>query len=157
MAIWLLVLFSTPIVEMYLLIRVGGYLGAWPTIGLVLLTAAIGVVLLRWQGLATLTRGMRRMDLGELPAREMIEGLLLAVAGVLLLTPGFVTDVLGFALLWTRLRVTVANRLLARAGVGPGGPRRPGGGGPVVIEGEFESRTERDRDDDPPPPLNSPR
>ena len=58
MPFWLLVFFLTPILEMYLLIRVGGYIGAWPTIALVMLTAVIGVALLRVQGLATLTRGM---------------------------------------------------------------------------------------------------
>jgi UPF0716 protein FxsA len=154
MAFWLLIFVSAPIVEMYLLIRVGGYLGAWPTIGLVVLTAVVGVALLRWQGLATLSRGLGRLDRGEVPAREMIEGLLLAVAGVLLVTPGFVTDAVGFLLLWTPLRITVAKRLLARASVTAGGPP---GSGPVVIEGEFETRTERDDDDVPPPPLNSPR
>jgi UPF0716 protein FxsA len=158
MAIWLLVFVSAPIIEMYLLIRVGGYLGAWPTIGLVVLTAVVGIALLRFQGLATLSRGLRRLDLGEVPAREMIEGLLLAIAGVLLVTPGFVTDLLGFLLLWTPLRITVAKRLLARVRVAPGGGRSGGpGGGSVIIEGEFESRTERDSDDDRPPPLNSPR
>ena len=96
---WLLIFFITPIVEMYLLIEVGGYIGALPTIGLVMITAVIGVTLLRIQGLATLTRGVNRLQTGELPAREVVEGLLLAVAGALLLTPGFVTDGIGFILL----------------------------------------------------------
>jgi UPF0716 family protein affecting phage T7 exclusion len=61
--VWLLVFFLTPIAEMYLLIEVGGYIGAWPTIGLVMITAVIGVTLLRIQGLATLTRGIGRLNL----------------------------------------------------------------------------------------------
>ena len=71
---------------MYLLIEVAGYIDVWPTIGLVMLTAVIGVALLKRQGLATLTRGMGRLNAGEMPAREMAEGILLAIAGALLIT-----------------------------------------------------------------------
>jgi UPF0716 protein FxsA len=148
---WLLVFFITPIVEMYLLISVGSYIGALPTIGLVMLTAVIGVTLLRIQGLATLTRGLGRLQGGEVPAREMVEGLLLAVAGALLLTPGFVTDAFGFGLLVPALRRRVATRILSRVEIRshatftvrePGGAGgRPGPG--RVLEGEF------DRVDDP--------
>lgn len=163
---WLLIFFVTPIVEMYLLIEVGGYIGAWPTIALVMITAMIGITLLRIQGLSTLTRGVGRLQGGELPAREMVEGLLLAVAGALLLTPGFVTDAFGFILLTPPLRAAIAERVLARvqvmdatAGIygSPGGSRGPGrgpgfgqspGGGPSgggsALEGEYE------RLDDPP-------
>lgn len=169
MGFWLLVFFLTPIVEMYLLIEVGGYIGALPTIGLVMLTAVIGVMLLRFQGLATLTRGMGRLQGGELPAQELAEGLLLAVAGALLLTPGFVTDTVGFLLLFPPARAAVAARLLsrvevggsARAGPGRGGPGpgRPGPGGPgsgpwggaagdTIIEGEFERHPEDSPADD---------
>lgn len=130
MGIWLLVFFLTPIIEMYLLIRVGGYIGAWPTIGLVMLTAVVGVALLRVQGLSTLTRGMGRLEGGELPAREMAEGILLAVAGALLITPGFCTDAAGFLILVPPVRAAVARRMLARVVmVGPGGPGGPGQGG----------------------------
>ena len=168
MGFWLLVFFLTPIVEMYLLIKVGGYIGAWPTIGLVMLTAVIGVALLRVQGLSTLTRGMGRLEGGELPAREMAEGILLAVAGALLITPGFCTDAAGFALLVPAFRGAIARRMLARVVmVGPGGagsgPSRAGArsyrgpdGRGVVIEGEFESWEEgsRDRERDPPDRLS---
>lgn len=129
---------------MYLLIEVGGYIGAWPTIALVMITAVIGVSLLRIQGLATLTRGVGRLNRGELPAEEMVEGLLLAVAGALLLTPGFVTDLAGFILLAPAGRRLIAARVLARVQiVEPGsaafmGPGAPGRSRPDVIEGEFE-------------------
>jgi UPF0716 protein FxsA len=138
---WLLIFFVTPIVEMYLLIEVGGYIGALPTIALVMITAVIGVALLRIQGLATLTRGMSRLQGGELPAREVVEGLLLAVAGALLLTPGFVTDAIGFVLLTPVLRAMVAERVLTNvrimepSGGFQGHPRRPDA---AVFEGEFE-------------------
>lgn len=146
MAVWFLVFLLTPIIEMYLLIRVGGYIGAWPTIALVVLAAVGGVALVRRQGLATLTRGMQRLEGGQLPALEVIEGLLLAVAGVLLLIPGLLTDVLALVLLVPVLRRLLARRMLARAVVHPPPGARPGP--PTqVIEGEFESRLEDDRRD----------
>ena len=102
---YLLLLFIVmPIVEMWLLITVGREIGALPTIGLVLLTAVVGLSLLRQQGFATLFRARTKLDAGELPALEMAEGLILAVCGALLLTPGFVTDVIGFAGLLPPLR-----------------------------------------------------
>lgn len=152
---------------MYLLIKVGGYIGALPTILLVMATAVVGVLLLRIQGVMTLTRGLSRLQGGELPAREVVEGLLLAVAGALLLTPGFVTDSFGFLLLIPPIRMTVAQRLLRRVvvrtpggpagGHGPGSAADPGADrqGPVVIEGEFESRS--DPEDPPPAGVDSDR
>ena len=137
----LLVFFLTPIVEMYLLIEVGGQIGSLPTIGLVMLTAVIGVALLKRQGLATLTRGMGRMQRGEVPIGEMAEGILLAVAGALLLTPGFVTDGTGFVLLWPPTRVIVARWLLSRVTiVAPNRPNDPANPQSNTIEGDFERK-----------------
>ena len=85
-----------PIIEMWLLIEVGSHIGAFNTIGLVLLTAFIGVILLRRQGISTLLRARQRLDQGQIPAREMVDGLFLGIAGALLLTPGFFTDTMGF-------------------------------------------------------------
>lgn len=99
---------------MYLLIEVAGYIDAWPTIALVMLTAVVGVALLKRQGLATLTRGMRRAQQGQMPATEMAEGILLAVAGALLITPGFVTDLVGFTLLFPPTRIAIAKMLMSR-------------------------------------------
>ncbi|MDA9560417.1 FxsA family protein, partial [Porticoccaceae bacterium] len=79
-----------PVVEMWLLIEVGSEIGALYTIGLVLLTAIIGVRLLRQQGFDTLWRGQRKLQEGQLPAQEIGEGIVLAVSGALLLTPGFI-------------------------------------------------------------------
>jgi UPF0716 protein FxsA len=103
-----------PIVEMYLLISVAGYIDALPTIGLVMLTAVIGVALLRQQGLETLTRGTQKMSRGQMPAQEMAEGVLLAVAGALLITPGFVTDTIGFLILFPPTRMVIAQIILRR-------------------------------------------
>lgn len=110
----LVVFFVTPLIEMYLLIEVGGWIGALPTIGLVVLTAVIGVFLLRVQGLTTLGRGIAKLQSGVMPAAEMVEGFLLAVAGALLLTPGFVTDGFGFCLLTPPLRVAIARLIIGR-------------------------------------------
>ena len=78
-----------PVVEMWVLVEVGSEIGALTTIGLVLLTAMLGLALLRQQGVSTLMRANQRMQSGQLPAQEMVEGIFLAVGGALLLTPGF--------------------------------------------------------------------
>ena len=100
-----------PLIEIVLLINVGQAIGAWYTIGLVLLSAFIGVNMLRQQGLSTLLRARSRMDGGEIPAQEMIEGLILAVGGALLVTPGFVTDFIGFCCLIPVTRQGFVKRL----------------------------------------------
>ncbi|MFT6311054.1 MAG: UPF0716 protein FxsA [Porticoccus sp.] len=115
----LLVLFVvTPILEMLLLIEVGSKIGALNTVGLVLLTAMIGLALLRKQGVDTLLRANQKINSGEVPAQEMAEGLALAAGGALLLTPGFITDGIGFCLLlpFTRklLVTTVFSRLVSK-------------------------------------------
>jgi len=103
-----------PVLEMWLLITVGAQIGALPTIGLVLLTAFVGVNLLRYQGFDTLWRGQRKFAEGQLPAQEIAEGIILAVSGALLLTPGFVTDGIGFAGLIPAVRGAVARLVLSR-------------------------------------------
>lgn len=99
MPIIFLLFIIIPIIEITLLINVGQWIGVWYTIGLVLLSAFIGVNMLRIQGLSTLMRARQRMDQGEIPGQEMGEGIVLAVGGALLVTPGFVTDVFGFCCL----------------------------------------------------------
>lgn len=108
---------AIPLFEVWLLVKVGGLIGAWPTVGLVLFTAVAGAALLRREGLSTLLRGTQRMDAGELPAQEMLEGLVLAVSGALLLTPGFATDVIGFAGLMPWFRRWAIQKLLAQGQV----------------------------------------
>ena len=103
-----------PVVEIYLLIQVGQVIGAGWTIVLVVLTAVIGVWLLRVQGLSTLTRAQRRLQENELPAREILEGMALVVAGAFLLTPGFFTDTIGFLLLFPPTRIWLASLVVTR-------------------------------------------
>jgi UPF0716 protein FxsA len=112
----LAVFILVPILELYLLIQVGSHIGALNTILLVLLTAGIGVSLLRKQGLTTLQRVQSQMQQGEIPALGMLEGMLLFFAGALLLTPGFVTDTIGFLLMIPPLRKLIALWLLERSG-----------------------------------------
>ena len=174
MAIWLVVFFLAPIVEMYLLMRVGEQIGALPTVALVVVMAALGVALVWRQGVSPLTRGVARLRSGEVPAQEMLEGLLVALAGVLLIVPGFVTDVAGLLLMLPPLRAATAGALLTRAvsraevvieparyggrysgQSGPGGPARPRPQRDdfLVIEGEYEERSESTsppRNDAPP-------
>ena len=85
-----------PILEVYLLIEVGSLIGVLPTVALVVLTAIIGVNMLKQQGFATFARLQNKLSVGQMPAMEMMEGVILLISGALLLTPGFFTDVLGF-------------------------------------------------------------
>ena len=106
-----------PLIELYFIIVVGEMIGAFWTVMLVIATAMIGVNLLRIQGMSTLTRAQRNMAQGQIPAMEMMEGVALAVAGVLLITPGFITDTIGFLLLFPVTRQFLIRAMLARASV----------------------------------------
>jgi len=95
-SIFALLFLAIPIVEIYLLIQVGSIIGVFPTILMVVGTAVLGAFLLRQQGLSTLTRFQNNMAQGQLPAMEILEGIILLVGGALLMTPGFFTDTIGF-------------------------------------------------------------
>ncbi len=143
----LVILFITvPIVEMYLLIRIGSVIGALPTIGLVVVTAMVGVALLRQQGLATLGRAQTALDRGELPANEMLEGIALLVGGALLLTPGFVTDGLGLICLIPATRRTLvraaSSRVVTTTKSGNTHAKTQSTKQGRVIEGEFTRKRE---------------
>ena len=147
---WFLIFFSIPIVEMYLLIEVADRIDALPTILLVMLTAVVGVSLIRQQGLSTLTKGIGRLNQAEIPAAEIIEGILLAMAGAFLITPGFLTDFIGFTITIPVTRRIIALMLLKRLSAraefrannfdfGRGPHKKPDTHGPV-IEGEYEKK-----------------
>lgn len=106
-----------PLIEIFFLIQVGQVIGAGWTIFLVVATAVIGAFLLRLQGFQTLHRAQTSMARGELPATEMLEGLCLLISGALLLTPGFVTDALGFLLLTPPVRQLLIKQLLKNSQV----------------------------------------
>ncbi len=115
-----------PVIEMWILIEVGSEIGALPTIALVVLTATLGLSLLKQQGLSTLMSARRKMDAGAIPASELVNGVMIAVGGALLLTPGFVTDTVGFVLLIPQTRRWLLFRLIDRYR------------DKIVIEGEFQ-------------------
>ncbi|WP_413664721.1 FxsA family protein [Microbulbifer sp. CNSA002] len=115
----LLLFIALPVLEMWVLIAVGSEIGALPTIGLVILTAVVGVTLLRRQGISTLMRAQEKMQAGNIPAKEMVEGIFLAVGGVLLLTPGFITDFFGFICLIPGLRNLLLGFILRHVKVVP--------------------------------------
>lgn len=132
-----LVVLAVPFIEIYLLLEVGGIIGAFPTIFLVVLTAVLGTFFLRQQGFSTFLRFQHSLAQGEIPAYEMIEGPIILLGGVLLLTPGFVTDILGFACLIPSVRRRIAqyileNHLLQAVG-GFAKPKDQAN----VLEGEF--------------------
>jgi len=112
---WLfLFLVAIPVIEIGLFIQVGGWLGLWPTLAIVILTAFIGSNLLRQQGLATLGRLQGSVSKGENPMDPIAHAAMILVSGVLLLTPGFFTDAIGFALLLPPVRKAVIKRGAAR-------------------------------------------
>lgn len=164
----LLVVLGLPIVEIWLMIEIGQDIGALPTVALILGTAALGMLLFRVQGMATLARARDHLDRGETPVGELLSGLGLLVAGLMLLIPGFLTDAIGLILFVPPVRRLLIGAMLAwavaRGGTriwaaqspfgGPGaepgtGPRAPRGRGPV-IDGDFQDVT------DPPEPSQQP-
>lgn len=135
MPLLFLIFLLVPVLEIYLLIEIGSLIGAVWTVTAVVGTAALGAGLVRRQGLAALARFRSATQVGELPAVTIIEGLALLVAGALLLTPGFFTDLVGFLLLTPPLRQFLVSRWLAGRVVTPVGGA-PSGRAPGVLDGE---------------------
>ncbi len=132
--LFLLVLVGVPLVELYFLIQVGTEIGVLPTIGISLFTAALGGYLVRRQGFTVLARVRQVKDQGEPPALAVLDGALLLIAGLFLLLPGFVTDLIGFLLLIPPLRQHLIRRYVA---VLPPGPGQATAAGTRVIEGDY--------------------
>ncbi len=117
---WPLLFIIIPLAELYLMIKVGEYIGAFWTVALVLITAFIGVNMLRYQGMSMLTRAQHSLSQGTLPAMEMMEGMVLAVGGVLLIAPGFITDILGFLCMIPVTRRIIIQVMISRGGIHQG-------------------------------------
>ncbi len=152
---WLFLLFVTiPIIEIALFIQVGGWLGLWPTLGIVILTAIAGTWLVRAQGLQAM--GNIKSNLNDLrdPTESLAHGAMILASGLLLLTPGFFTDAVGFALLIPPVRLALFHWIRSKVKVqsfvntGPTPQRRSQ---PDVIDGDFV-----DLDDDAPKPTGAP-
>ncbi len=103
-----------PIIEIVVLLQVGSLIGTWPTLAIMLISALLGAKLLRAEGITTWMRVRQQAASGQLPGVQIVEGLLLFVAGVLMITPGFITDGLGLLMLLAPLRQRVASALLKR-------------------------------------------
>jgi len=111
-------LFLVPIVELYVLLKVGGYVGALNTLGLLALAVVVGLLLLRVQGLATLKQFQETVARGQLPAAQLLDRAMLMLAGVLFIIPGFLTDLIALCLLLPPLRRFLAQMFLRRAANG---------------------------------------
>lgn len=137
---WLFLL--VPIIEIALFIQVGGLIGLWPTLAIVVLTAIIGTSLMRSQGAQAWQEIQRSFGEMRDPTRPLAHGVMILMAGMLLLTPGFFTDTLGILLLIPKVRDTVMHKIASRVtvthmgaqmGAGPRGHRPDDG----TIDGEF--------------------
>ncbi len=146
----LFMLLLLPVLELALLIQVGSAIGVLPTLGLIILSAVLGILLLRVAGLATAWRARERLARGELPEREMFDGLLLALGGLLLLLPGFISDIFGLLCVLPFSRHLLLGRLQRQqqeqaarqrafaddlAGARDASAQRP-----QIIEGEYQRR-----------------
>ncbi|AWU94876.1 FxsA family protein [Azospirillum ramasamyi] len=114
----LLLILILPILEIVGFIQVGDWIGAGPTIGLLILSAVVGVILVRHRGLAALTRAQAAAARGETPIGTVLDGFCEVLAGILLIIPGFLTDILGLLLLIRPLRRGMGRWFLRRAGAG---------------------------------------
>ena len=105
----ILTIILVPILEIYLFIKIGSQIGAFNTISLIFITAIIGVIYARFEGLNTIRSGFSQLIKNEIPAYEMISGAILAFAALLLIIPGFATDFIGFLLIFPLTRKLIFN------------------------------------------------
>jgi len=132
----LLTIILVPIIEIYLFIKLGAQIGAFNTISLIFITAIVGIIYARYEGLNTLKSGYLQLIKDELPAYEIISGATIALAAMMLIIPGFATDTLGFLLLFPLTRKLILGRFIKNF-------KKETTVKKTYIEGEFE-----DIDDD---------
>ena len=151
-----LILLLVPILEIWLFLEVGGLIGTWPTLGIILLTAIIGSMMLREQWMKAILGMDRRIASGEAPGLVLAEGVMVLVAAVFLMTPGFFTDTVGFSLLlppvrrWAMglMKGTVVHTMMsARLGGGMGGGF---GGDDQTIDGTYTEAEDPQTEHKPP-------
>lgn len=150
---WLFVPFVlVPLIEIALFIQIGGWIGLWPTLGVVIVTALIGTMLVRQQGIRAIAELRGSIDALRDPTEPLAHGAMVLFAGALLLTPGFFTDACGFALLIPAVRGAVFRWVRARVKVerfeygGYDAPRRDP---PDIIDGDYYEVRERRPTDSP--------
>jgi len=110
----ILTIILVPIVEIYLFIKIGSQIGAFNTISLIFITAIIGIIYARYEGLNTLKSGFSQLIKNEVPAYEIISGAAIAFAALLLILPGFATDFLGFLLIFPLTRKLFFGKFLKK-------------------------------------------
>ena len=133
----LIALISVPIVEIYLFIKIGGQIGAFNTLSLIFITAVIGVIYARYEGLNTLRSGFSQLLKNETPIYEIISGAAITFAALLLIIPGFATDLLGFLLIFPLTRKLIFGKFIKKF-KNKTKIKKP------YIEGEFEDIEEDD-------------
>lgn len=145
---WLFALFvAIPLIEIALFIKVGGAIGLWPTLGIVVVTAILGTWLVRQQGIQAMTQLRSSFSGLQDPTEPLAHGAMILFSGALLLTPGFFTDACGFLLLLPSVRSAVFRFVKSRVKVqqfqtGPGpSPRQPHRPDATIIEGDYEDVT----------------
>lgn len=106
-----LALVGVPLIEIAAFIEVGSAIGLWSTLAVIIVTAIVGTALLRHQGLSTLHSARCEVEAGRMPVREVFDGICILAAGAFLLTPGFVTDAVGLALMVPLVRTMLGHRL----------------------------------------------
>lgn len=143
MRVFLWLLLAAPLIELWFLIKVGSSIGAINTIVLLILAGVVGASLLRKQSFNTLLRVDQRLQMGELPAAEILEGFALALAAILLIIPGFITDILALPLLTPPLRRLLSGRFVKTGYYHQHYYREPTGEQHDIIDGEYR------REEDP--------
>ena len=133
----LLTIILVPIVEIYLFIKIGSNIGAFNTISLIFITAIIGVIYARYEGLNTLKSGFTQLIKNEVPAYEIISGAAIAFASFLLILPGFATDLIGFLLIFPLTRKLIFGNLSKKV-------QKKNNQKNNFIDGEFEDIEEDD-------------
>ena len=136
----IITLILVPIIEIYLFIKIGSQIGAFNTIFLIFVTAIIGVFYARFEGLNTIKSGLSQIIKNELPAYEIISGAAIAFAALLLIIPGFATDLLGFLLIFPFSRKLIFKKISNKF-KNETTQKKP------YIEGEFEDIKEEDNDE----------
>jgi|TARA_B110000438_G_scaffold82760_1_gene82502 UPF0716 protein FxsA len=126
----LLLLIGIPIIEIYLFIKIGSQIGAFNTISLIFITAFLGIVYARYEGFNTLRAGMSQMVKNELPVYEIISGAALAFAALLLILPGFATDLLGLLIIFPPTRKLILKKVSTK--------QKPNKTNQDFINGEYE-------------------
>ena len=133
----LLSIILVPIIEIYLFIKIGSQIGAFNTISLIFITAIIGVFYARYEGINTLRSGFSQLVKNELPAYEIFSGAAIAVAALLLIIPGFATDLLGFLIIFPITRKLILGKFSKKF-------KRNETEKKTYIDGEFEDIEDKD-------------